>query len=152
MKQPTNKVRLSLTSDLIAPCGMNCGVCSMFLREKKPCKGCLPSPLSAKPHPQCQIRACVQEKNHIRCIECAAFPCDRLQTLDRRYQTNYGVSLCKNLADFSDLGAVLFVHSESLKWECPHCHSRLSVHNATCLQCHGINPHFFTMIKTAPKK
>ena len=27
-------------SGLIAACGMNCGLCIGFLREKKPCGGC----------------------------------------------------------------------------------------------------------------
>jgi len=29
-----------INSSLIAPCGMNCGICLAYLREKKKCPGC----------------------------------------------------------------------------------------------------------------
>ena len=29
-----------MKSSLIAPCGMNCGICMAYLREKKKCPGC----------------------------------------------------------------------------------------------------------------
>ncbi|PWB60076.1 MAG: hypothetical protein C3F18_00180 [Nitrosomonadales bacterium] len=27
-------------TDLIAPCGLNCGLCRAFVRDKNPCPGC----------------------------------------------------------------------------------------------------------------
>ena len=29
-----------MKSELIAPCGMNCGICYGYLREKNKCPGC----------------------------------------------------------------------------------------------------------------
>ena len=41
---------------LIAPCGMNCGLCIGYLREKKPCGGCFKKDDENKPK---QCRSCV---------------------------------------------------------------------------------------------
>ena len=35
--------------DLIAPCGMNCGICIGYLKEKKPCGDCFKKDAQNKP-------------------------------------------------------------------------------------------------------
>ena len=37
--------------------------------------------------PQCQIRACAQERGHNLCSECSAFPCHHVEALAARYPT-----------------------------------------------------------------
>ena len=46
--------------ELIAACGMNCGVCIGFLKEKKPCGGCFRSDEEDKPGVcrSCSIKNC----------------------------------------------------------------------------------------------
>lgn len=70
---------------LVAPCGMNCGICSAFLGEQKtPCPGCLPR------DKQCAFlkKKCKKIGNQeIRfCFECNIFPCENLQKLDKNYK------------------------------------------------------------------
>lgn len=49
----------SLDPTLIAPCGMNCGICSAHLRAKDTCDGCgSESAIKAKYCAVCRIRNC----------------------------------------------------------------------------------------------
>ena len=90
---------------LIAPCGMNCAVCSAYLaREhnikasgiKMPyCSGCRPSNRQcAWLKKRCQLPLNGEVKY---CNECPDFPCDRLRHIDQRYITNFRTSFLENL-------------------------------------------------------
>ncbi len=52
----------SLTVELIAPCGMDCGICIGHLRDRKTCPGCNDPDDSAKAHhcAACTIKRCEQ--------------------------------------------------------------------------------------------
>jgi hypothetical protein len=81
---------------LVAPCGIDCGVCELYIagsrpelaailaskgipREKLPCKGCRningECPVIAG---QCETFACVGERGVEFCFQCAQFPCEKL--------------------------------------------------------------------------
>jgi hypothetical protein len=47
---------------------------------------------------------------------CTAYPCKRLQALDKRYQTKYGVSLIENLECIMSRGIRKFIAGEKKKW------------------------------------
>ena len=86
---------------LIAACGMNCGLCIGFLREKKPCGGCFKKDDENKPKVcrSCTIVNCesLAETESGFCYDCDKYPCTRLKRLDKRYRTNYGMSMIDNL-------------------------------------------------------
>ncbi len=124
---------------MIAPCGMNCGLCIGHLRQRKPCEGCLGSHDANKPEGcrVCTIVAC----EHLAgteagfCYACPKYPCRRLKALDKRYSTKYGMSMFENLAFIQGNGLEEFLRSEEKKWTCPECGSGLSVHRDYCLGC-----------------
>ncbi len=87
---------------LVAPCGIDCGICSLHVaaqrpellealvargiaREKLPCEGCRniegSCPVIAKP---CATYACVSAHRVEFCHECAEFPCALLQPASDR--------------------------------------------------------------------
>lgn len=124
---------------LIAPCGMNCGLCIGHLREKKPCGGCFKKEDENKPK---HCRSCIivncerlSETNSGFCYDCDKFPCARLVRLDKRYRTNYGMSMLENLAYIRDNSLDAFLKKEEISWTCPECGSGLCVHRTYCLNC-----------------
>ncbi|MDD2315696.1 MAG: DUF3795 domain-containing protein [Proteiniphilum sp.] len=124
---------------LIAACGMNCGLCIGYLREKKPCSGC--SLIKDANMPQacrsCKIVNCdlLASTESGFCFDCEKYPCSRLKMLDKRYRTKYGMSMIENLAYIKDQGLDEFIKHEQEKWKCKVCGAGLSVHRKFCLQC-----------------
>ena len=55
-------------STLVACCGLYCGACTRYLKEK--CDGC-----NKESGPSwCKVRKCCQENNHATCAECVTYP------------------------------------------------------------------------------
>ncbi len=94
---------------LIAPCGMDCAICSAYLREKNRCNGC--NAPDRRCNRNCTIASCDQVRNRYR-HTCPDFPCRRLKQLDKRYRTKYGMSMLENLAAIRDHGIRTFVEAE----------------------------------------
>jgi hypothetical protein len=127
-----------LHSSLIAPCGMNCGVCIAHLRERKPCHGCNGLDTFKPAHcVQCSIKKCadLQETASGFCVECSKFPCPRLKHLDKRYRTKYGMSMIENLETIKALGMNAFIKQEKSHWTCANCGATLCTHREVCLSC-----------------
>lgn len=124
---------------LIAPCGMNCGLCIGRLREKKPCGGCFKIDAENKPKVcrSCKIVNCdsLVETESGYCYDCVKYPCTRLKNLDKRYRTKYRMSMIENLAYIKDYGLKKFLKNEEDKWKCKVCGAGLSVHRNFCLNC-----------------
>jgi hypothetical protein len=127
-----------MNTKLIAPCGMNCGICLGYLREKNRCPGCRISG-SGKPVycRKCVIKFCKEHKNKksVFCFECDKYPCLRLKQLDKRYRTNYGMSMLENLQFIREKGIRAFVACEQKRWTCKKCGSIVCVHRPNCLNC-----------------
>ncbi|MBU1074572.1 DUF3795 domain-containing protein [Patescibacteria group bacterium] len=124
---------------MIAPCGMNCGICLGFLREKNRCRGCR-SGGRGKPTycNKCVIANCPElkkSKEKYCSSQCAKFPCRRLKQLDKRYKTNYGMSMIENLEYIQDKGIIKFVANEKRRWTCKKCNGTICVHRSFCLNC-----------------
>ncbi|MFC2122442.1 DUF3795 domain-containing protein [Bacteroidota bacterium] len=104
---------------LIAPCGMNCGVCLAHLRNDRKCPGChgedINKSTSAK---SCIIRNCEKVKISQSgfCFECLEYPCKRLKQLDKRYRTKYAMSMIENLEFINGSGLSAFLESENERW------------------------------------
>jgi hypothetical protein len=133
----------SMEEDLIAPCGMNCAICSGYLalvnnvKEKgirmPYCAGCRP-----------RGKACAFLKKHCHlllsgevkyCFQCRQFPCLRLSQLDGRYRSRFRMSMIENLESIKKNGVAEFLKAEDEKWECPECSGVISCHNGICFSC-----------------
>jgi hypothetical protein len=132
-----------MEENLVAPCGMNCGVCVSYLAFKNNlqqkgfgksyCAGCLPRGKNcAFMKKQCEKLG----QGQVRfCFECESFPCRRLKNLDRRYRTRYHLSMIENLEFIRAHGMVLFLEKETARWRCPACGETICCHNGVCLNC-----------------
>jgi len=132
-----------MNEELIAPCGMNCGLCSSYLALRFDlktqgirmpyCAGCRPR------NKQCAFlkKRCDSIKdNHIKfCYECADYPCAGLSRLDHRYQTLFRMSMLDNLEYIRKDGMNAFLNSEKTKWKCPSCGDIICCHNGICFNC-----------------
>lgn len=123
---------------MIAPCGINCGICIGYMRDKNKCLGCNAS-LADNKMKQCQvcvIKHCPEKEGKILfCYECKKFPCQRLKQLDKRYRTRYNTSLINNLKKIERIGIREFVKKDEKKWVCKNCGSIISIHRTICLKC-----------------
>lgn len=123
---------------LIAPCGMNCGICSAFLRAKNKCPGCRlftgDKPVSRA---RCIIRNCefIKGDNPGFCFNCDDYPCKRLKNLDKRYRNKYKMSEIENLEYIKDKGIAKLIEKERIKWTCSHCGGTINVHKQVCSEC-----------------
>jgi Protein of unknown function (DUF3795) len=123
---------------LIAPCGMNCGICYAYLREKDKCPGCrlfnFKEPVSIA---RCKIRNCeIIQKSKVKyCFECNNFPCKNLKQLDKRYRTKYNMSEIENLEYIKKNGIRKFISNEKIRWICSKCGGTICVHKGYCLSC-----------------
>lgn len=123
---------------LIAVCGMNCGICSAYLREKNKCPGCRLQPIGSCR--KCIMRSCENRTGDF-CYSCAEFPCTRLKNLDKRYRTKYNLSEIKNLEMIRDYGMDELLKKEEKKWACPKCSGVVSCHTNKCIVCGKNNIH-----------
>jgi hypothetical protein len=101
---------------LIAPCGIHCGVCKAYLREKNRCNGCrnLQQNLR-KSIAACRMRLC-DKREGMFCSSCNEFPCAHLRHLDERYRKRYDMSEIEDLIAIRDNGVEKFLETEYAKW------------------------------------
>jgi hypothetical protein len=132
-----------LTAELIAPCGMNCGICKSYLAysrgvakkkgEVSHCNGCLAR------NKNCAFvkKRCEKlRKNQIRfCFECADMPCKNLAQLDEHYHARYSMSMIENQKEIKEKGMDEFLKNQAEKYRCPNCGDIVSVHDARCYAC-----------------
>lgn len=125
-----------MKSSLIAQCGMNCGVCIGYLRDKNKCSGCRED--NQDYCRKCTIKNCkiLKENNWKFCSDkCKKYPCTRLKNLDKRYRAKYKMSMLENLESIRKFGIREFVKNERERWKCKKCRNALSVHRDKCLVC-----------------
>jgi hypothetical protein len=123
---------------LIAPCGMNCGICKAHLRNKKKCPGCRESNENKSAScVNCVIKNCAElnGNNWKFCFKCGKFPCARMKSLDKRYRTKYGMSMIENLGYIEENGIRQFIRNEKLRWSCSQCGGIICVHGGYCISC-----------------
>lgn len=123
---------------LIAPCGMNCGICMAFLRSKNKCPGCRGAD-DSKPitRTNCKIKNCsnFQDRKTKFCFNCKRYPCDRLRHLDKRYRNKYYMSMIENLEYIKKYGLVKFNKKEIIRWACSECGGTICAHSGYCSSC-----------------
>lgn len=128
-----------MIKDLIAPCGINCGICKSHYREKNTCPGC--RKLDKKTPTtrfNCIIRECkiLKDRKWKYCSDkCDTYPCKSLKSLDKRYSTKYHTSMIENLKYIKEKGINAFLEKEKKKWTCPQCGGVITCHGSICLTC-----------------
>jgi hypothetical protein len=132
-----------MNEELIAPCGMNCALCSSYLAQKNElksrgirmpyCSGCRPrNKQCAFLKKRCTLLGSGQIKS---CHECSDFPCDNLRKLDKRYQGLYRMSMIANLVCIKEHGIRALLEKETEKWRCARCGELICCHNGLCYRC-----------------
>ena len=109
-----------MKTKLIAPCGMNCNLCSGYLKDKNKCPGCREDN-TGKPYYciRCIIKNCdhLKKNNWKYCTnKCEKYPCKRLKSLDKRYKTKYSMSMISNLEIIDKDGIRKLINIEKEKW------------------------------------
>jgi hypothetical protein len=130
--------------ELIAPCGMNCGICSSYIAFKNDikskgirmpyCAGCRPR------NKQCAFlkkRCEILLNGRVEyCFECESYPCERLRHVDKRYfLSKFRMSMIENLEYIKENGMDKFLKKEEEKWRCPECGGVICCHNGICYSC-----------------
>ena len=139
----TGFIETAMKADLIAPCGMNCALCISYQAmindlkakgfTKRYCTGCIPRGKNCEFMKQnCDLLG----MGVVRfCYECDLFPCTRLKKLDKRYTTQYHMSMINNLVEIQMYGIEEFLQTQDEKWQCPTCGGTICCHNGLCLTC-----------------
>jgi hypothetical protein len=129
-----------MEKELIAPCGMNCNVCSAYLayshdlpkrKGNVKCKGCRPR------NKQCAFvkKRCGDRlmKNEVQyCFVCEKFPCEHIEKINSKYVKRWNVSFIENLEYIRDHGEKKFLAKERRKWKCGECGGTVCIHNKKC--------------------
>lgn len=134
-----------LPRNLIAPCGMNCGVCSKYLAyrsslKRSQCPGC-----RLRSQPCTYLFARCSGVNHqksagmVYCFQCDQYPCSQIKRMDARYRKNYGISTLENLEYIHQHGEEAFLEEQTRQQRCTRCGEMISVHNGRCFSCDTIS-------------
>jgi hypothetical protein len=146
----TNKV-LGMTQndlseeELLAPCGIYCGICKYYHRVKNQCPGCRgPDENKSRYCIECSIKNCevITNSKSGLCYECSNIPCKRLKNLDKRYSTKYHMSLLENQEYIKKHGIEKFLETEKQKWKCPKCNGIVTCHGGHFHFCFSVSKNF----------
>lgn len=132
-----------MNANLIAPCGMNCALCSSYLAYKNDlkskgirhsyCRGCRPQ------NKECSVvkkRCDLIFNNEIKyCFKCKEFPCKPIIQLDERYRKFYRMSEIGNLNFIEKNGIRRFLKQQNDEWGCKKCGELICCHNGICYNC-----------------
>lgn len=138
MNPPTDRIN----KELIAPCGMNCAICSRYLSylnnyKSSQCRGCRPNDHTCT----YLFEKCTGINHHtstgksVFCSKCSQYPCRQINRMDNRYQTNYGMSIKDNLESIKETGINRFISDQYEKHRCSRCGALISIHNRKCFKC-----------------
>ncbi len=131
------KLGTNIKNNLLAPCGLYCGVCGIFyayknndskLKEKlakaywtKPelieCEGCL-SNKRFNFCDVCDIRKCCADKKLAGCYQCDEFPCNKIKNYPYPLATKYMINSTQVRRELGDLE---WIKWEENNWKCKKC-------------------------------
>ncbi len=133
-----------LAKELIAPCGMNCSICSKYLAyvnnlKRSQCKGCRPrNQRCTYLFEKCTGINRTTKGNAAFCFECGSYPCEQINRMDDRYRSNYNMSPKDNLDSIQKNGIDSFIQVQYKKYKCSKCGGLISIHNRKCFKCDTI--------------
>ncbi len=149
---------MKIRTELLAPCGLYCGVCRIFsatqendlllLRrlakiyrilpglehltaEDMPCDGCL-SERRFEFCRECLIRDCTEQQGYLGCHECTRFPCNLIDA----FPSQVGKQVMLRAIPYRQThGTEQWILAEEARYLCPECGERLFRGVTQCHQC-----------------
>jgi hypothetical protein len=148
---------VAINKDLLACCGLYCGVCAIYIAHKdndvkfktslqkvyKPfikgitdlaCTGCLSGGEVFPVCRKCAIKKCCSDKVIEGCYQCDDFPC--------KYINNFPLVVGKKvilrvIPMWRELGTEAFVEQEEKRYTCPECGNKLFRGAKRCNKCNA---------------
>ena len=131
---------------LIAPCGMDCAICSAYLADLHAvpqkrgaisyCAGCR---IRNKRCAYLRGHCARLQRNEVRFyFECPDYPCQRLGHLDSRYRKKFRMSFIENLEVIRSSGVDQFIGQHQSRFGCQDCGGLRSVHKGKCFVCDNV--------------
>jgi predicted RNA-binding Zn-ribbon protein involved in translation (DUF1610 family) len=136
---------MQIKKELLAPCGLYCGVCSIYIAHRDnnlkfkerllpvykafaktiediSCTGCLSSDVVFPVCNVCSIKKCCMDKEIDGCHQCDDFPC--------KFIENFPVAVAKKVIKRTvpfrrKNGTEKFVEEEEKRYHCPNCGNSL---------------------------
>jgi hypothetical protein len=145
---------------LVAPCGLYCGACPMYLasqekdeqkfealmkqfsgskmqfkREDLLCDGCIGGGRVAAFCRKCAMRSCAEAKTDVtRCSDCTEYPCSKITGFNNDGMLHHAEVLA-NLRQIRAMGITKWTRSEEDRWSCPQCRTKISWYDKACSKC-----------------
>lgn len=144
--------------ELLAPCGLYCGVCRIyqaykdnnldFKKEILPtlndfgvktvediaCTGCLSDGVVFHFCQSCPIKDCIKIKKIDGCYQCDEFPCKIINEwsdpLDKKV-------MLRSVVDWRKLGTEKWIKEEEKRYQCPYCKEQLYHGVTKCKKCNS---------------
>ena len=135
----------SISEELIAPCGMNCAICSKYLSyindlNRSQCGGCRTGKDSCSYlFDKCTGINNSSKRDAVFCFECDQYPCKQIDRMDDRYRKNYRMSVKDNLENIRKMGTAEFANEQYRKYRCSTCGGLISIHNRKCFKCDEVS-------------
>lgn len=99
-------ISIKIYQGRVPACGVFCGACPVYVREKKPCPG---AEINSKRCESCKsFHLCCKERGISNCCECSVFPCRRFKDFSKRW-LKYGQNLTENQYLLKELGTDKFI-------------------------------------------
>jgi hypothetical protein len=142
---------MQIMKELLAPCGLYCGVCSIMIAHRDNnqkfkerlapiygvsaegirCRGCLSNEVFAY-CTTCPIKSCTRQKGYEGCHQCHEFPCEHIH--------NFPVPVGKKVIlravpERREMGTEKWVEAEEKRYQCPHCGTQLFRGAKRCRHC-----------------
>ena len=142
---------MSVNPDLLAPCGLYCGVCAVYIAhrdgnekfkerlgpvygvtpEEIQCKGCK----SDAPFGFCKvcpIKSCAAEKGYEGCYQCDDFPCSSIDAFPLPVGKKV---IMRAIPEWREMGTEAWVAAEEERYHCPECGDELFRGAQRCRGC-----------------
>lgn len=153
-KAPENKELL------VAPCGLYCGACPMYLATQEnddtrikamleqfgaknvkitaadmACDGCIGGGRIAAFCRKCAMRECTEAKPDVmRCADCTDFPCSKITNFNNDGMLHHAEVL-DNCRSLREVGIREWAKREEEKWSCPQCNANIAWYDGACSRC-----------------
>ncbi len=145
---------VEIKKELLAPCGLYCGVCAVYIAYKTnnekfkkallkvypntksvndvKCTGCMSDGVIFGYCEYCQIKKCVRKKGIEGCHECDEFPCKYI----KRFPLPVGKKvILRAIPRWREVGTEKWVEEEEERYLCPECGNPLFRGAKRCNKC-----------------
>ena len=147
---------VEVKKELLAPCGLYCGVCRIYKGYKSndldfkkevlstlnhpetksvddiACTGCLSNGIVYVFCQSCPIRDCIKNKGFEGCYQCDDFPCEIITNwsdpIDKKI-------ILRSIPAWKELGTEKWVEQEEKRYQCPKCGNKLYHGVKKCNKC-----------------